>query len=116
MNKNTKKQRKDRVRSKITGTSKKPRISVFRSNKGMFVQMIDDSKGVTLVSVNQKSLAKSKIQGKSKTQIAEVVGEEFGKKAIAKKIKQAVFDKGSYKYHGRIKTLADAIRNTGIKF
>ncbi len=101
-----------RIRSKVSGTSERPRISVFKSNKGMFVQLIDDTKGITIVSVNSKEV---KTDGDKKTKSFEM-GKLLAKKAIEKKIEKAVFDKGSYKYHGRIESLASGARDGGLIF
>ncbi|PLX20605.1 50S ribosomal protein L18 [Candidatus Parcubacteria bacterium] len=112
-NKQIKKQRRHaRIRAKISGTSERPRISVFKSNKGMFVQLIDDTKGFTLVSVNSKEV---KADGDKKA-VSFEIGKLLAKKAVEKKISSAVFDKGSYKYHGRIESLASGAREGGLKF
>lgn len=101
-----------RTRAKISGTPERPRISVFKSNKGMFVQLIDDTKGFTLVSVNSKEV---KIEGDKKTKSFEM-GKLLAKKALEKKVEKAAFDKGSYRYHGRIESLASGAREGGLKF
>ncbi len=95
-------QRKLRVRSKIKKLSSRPRLSVFRSNKFIYAQVIDDAKGVTLAQAKGKD--------------SNLVGEEVAKEALSKKIKDVVFDKGEYKYHGRVKTLAEAARKRGLNF
>ncbi len=105
--------RQRRTRSNINGTAKKPRVSVFRSLSHISVQAIDDVKAVTLLAASDKELKATK---KNKTEVAALVGEAFGKKLVDKKITNIIFDKGSYKYHGRIKALADGIRKQGIKF
>jgi large subunit ribosomal protein L18 len=105
--------RQRRTRSNINGTATKPRVSVFRSLSHISVQAIDDVKAVTLVAASDKEIKATK---KTKTELATLVGEAFGKKLADKKIKEIIFDKGSYKYHGRIKALADGIRKQGIKF
>lgn len=109
-----KKKRARRVRKKISGTSKKPRLSVFRSCKHVYVQAIDDEDRVTLASSSDTSLKAKK--AKNKTEIASLVGADIGKKLLRKKIKTVVFDRAGYRYHGRIKALADAVRKSGIKF
>lgn len=101
-----------RIRAKVSGTPERPRISVFKSNRGMFVQLIDDTKGTTIVSVNSKEL---ETKGDKKTKSFEM-GKLLAKKAIEKKIEKAVFDKSSYKYHGRIESLASGAREGGLKF
>ena len=104
--------RQRRARSKINGTANKPRVSVFRSLLHINVQAIDDVAKKTLVAASDKSI---KAKG-DKTTIAALLGEEFGKKLKANKIEVIIFDKGAYKYHGRVKALADGIRKAGIKF
>lgn len=108
-------QRKRRVRAKISGTSESPRLSVFKSNRYLYAQVIDDTKGVTLVEVDSRE--KEFQGGKIKNiEIAGLVGEALAKKAIAKKIKTVRFDKSGYKYHGLIKALADGARKGGLVF
>jgi large subunit ribosomal protein L18 len=104
--------RKGRVRAKITGTNKLPRLSVFRSNKGMYLQLVDDAKGNTLASVHSKEIKKKD----KKISISFEMGKLIAKKALDKKIKQAVFDRGGYKYHGRVKAAADGAREGGLEF
>lgn len=109
----TKKQKRaKRTRSKITGTSSVPRVSVFRSLKNIYAQAIDDEKGHTLASTD---IIKRK-KGVTKVEIANEIGKSFGEKLKKLKIEKIVFDKGSFKYHGRVKSLADGIRSAGIKF
>ena len=102
---------KTRIRGKISGTAQRPRMSVFRSNKGIYVQVIDDLAGVTLVSASSKGIEEG-----TKVEIAAKVGEEIAKKALEKGITEVVFDRKGYLYHGRVKSLADAARNGGLKF
>ena len=104
--------RHKRVRSKITGTAVIPRLNLFRSNKGLFVQLINDDLGVTLVSVSEKEIKGKKV----KTDIAKEIGKLIAKKAQEKKIGKVVFDRGGYKYHGRIKAVAEGAREEGLKF
>ncbi|MBU0978966.1 MAG: 50S ribosomal protein L18 [Patescibacteria group bacterium] len=106
-----------RVRSKMMGTAVKPRVSVFRSNKSVFVQAIDDVKRVTLASVHGKSLVKSQTKKveSTKTQKAVLVGEKIGQILKEKKIKTAIFDRGANRYHGRVKAVAEGLRSQGIK-
>ncbi len=104
------KQRHKRVRAKISGTPQRPRISVFRSLKHTYAQLVDDSKGVTLVSANDYGVKKNK------TESAFAVGEELAKKAKEKKISEVVFDRGGYLYHGRVKAVAEGARKGGLKF
>lgn len=105
--------RKRRVRAKVFGTAKKPRISVFRSLRKTYVQVIDDEKGITLAAVETgKSSAKSK---KGKIEAAREAGKQIAEKCAKIKISQAVFDRGGYKYHGRVKALAEGAREGGLK-
>ncbi len=108
--------RKRRTRAKIFGTSDKPRLSVFRSNRYTYAQLIDDSVGKTMVGASTKELEKSKAKGqKSKVLLSEQLGELIAKKAVEKGIKKAVFDRGKYKYHGRIKAVAESARKGGLQ-
>ena len=109
------KQRHARVRAKIIGTSIIPRVSVFRSNRHIFVQMIDDSIGKTLLSGAVESKKKNVLKG-TKVEIAERIGEALAQKAKETGITKIVFDRGGYKYHGRVKALADGLRRGGLKF
>lgn len=109
--------RHTRVRKKISGTSETPRMSVFRSLNHIYVQIIDDTKGVTLCSAStMEKDVKSKIEGLSKTDAAKVVGKVAGEKAIALKIETVVFDRGGYLYTGRVQAVADGAREAGLKF
>ncbi|MCL5676010.1 MAG: 50S ribosomal protein L18 [Patescibacteria group bacterium] len=109
------KKRIRRIRSKVGGTVEKPRISVFRSNKYIYVQMIDDVKGRTLLAVNEKEIEKP-AKSQTKTEKARLIGQLLAQKAKAKKITGAVFDRHGYKYHGRVKALAEGARSEGLKF
>jgi len=106
--------RKIRVRSKIKGTSARPRLSVFRSNKFIYAQLINDDKAETVLGVSEKNLGKN-IKGQ-KSDKAKELGIFLAKMAISKKIKAVVFDRGSYAYHGRIKQVAQGAREGGLKF
>ena len=97
------------------GTKIAPRLSVFRSNRSIYAQIIDDTKGETLVSFSSKKLD-SKMVKKTKIEIAELVGEDLAKLAKAKKIVSVVFDRAGYKYHGRVKALAEGARKGGLRF
>jgi large subunit ribosomal protein L18 len=106
--------RQKRIRSKIRMNVERPRLSVFRSNKYIYAQIIDDTKNKTLVGVSEKELsAKQKV---TRTEKAKELGIAIAKKATTKKISKVVFDKGSYKYHGRVKALAEGAREGGLKF
>ena len=107
-----KRRRHNRVRSIIKGTAKRPRLSVYFSLKHSYAQLINDDKGVTLLSVSDKEL---KSKGKN-IKVAEELGKLIAKKAKDKKISKAVFDRGFRKYHGRVKALADSARAEGLKF
>jgi len=104
---------KKRIRHTISGTNEKPRLSVYRSNKQIYAQIIDDEKGATLVAAGsvEKEVTETK-----KAEQAKAVGKLIAAKALEKGIKEVVFDRNGYKYHGRIKTLADAARENGLKF
>jgi large subunit ribosomal protein L18 len=107
---------KKRIRKTITGTSDKPRMSVFRSNKQMYVQLVDDLKGHTLVSASSASKEISEKQGINKTEQAKLVGKLIAEKSLSQGISQVVFDRNGYLYHGRVKALAEAAREGGLKF
>lgn len=102
---------KTRIRGKISGTAARPRMTVFRSNKQIYVQLIDDLAGSTLVSASSKGIEEG-----TKCEIAAKVGEAVAKKAIEAGITEVVFDRNGYLFHGRVKSLADAARNGGLKF
>lgn len=112
--------RRTRIRAKVKGTKNRPRLSVFRSNKHIFAQLIDDVKGETLVAASDtesvKSAKNQRKSGLSKVEVASKVGQALAKKALKLGIKQVVFDRGGYKYHGRVKSLAEAAREGGLKF
>lgn len=103
------------IRQKISGTAQKPRLSVFRSNKEIYAQLIDDVNGQTLAAANsrQKDLA---AQSGNKVSIAAMVGKTLAQKAKDLGIETCVFDRGGYLYHGRVKSLADGAREGGLKF
>ena len=107
---NSKKRRQLRVRSKAKGTSLRPRLTVYRSNKHIYAQIIDDSKAITISSANDKSSKGTKIEKASN------VGKTVADAALKKGIEKVVFDRGSYAYHGRIKALAEAAREAGLNF
>ncbi|KRK88424.1 50S ribosomal protein L18 [Lentilactobacillus sunkii] len=111
-NKN-RKRRHNRVRNKISGTAERPRLNVYRSNKNIYAQIIDDVEGVTLVSA---STLDSAISSGDKTEQAAGVGKLVAQRASEKNIKDVVFDRGGYLYHGRVQALADAARENGLEF
>jgi large subunit ribosomal protein L18 len=106
--------RKTRIRARVQGTVAKPRLSVFRSNQHIYAQVIDDVKGQTLVGASESEL--KSVEKVKKADRAKEVGLLIAKKAAAKKISSVVFDKGSYKYHGRVKAVAEGAREGGLKF
>jgi large subunit ribosomal protein L18 len=107
--------RKRRIRGSLEGTTERPRLAVFRSNRHISVQVIDDAKSVTLVAATTlESELKGKVTGS--VEGAKAIGGLIAKRALAKNISQVVFDRSGYLYHGRIKALADAAREAGLKF
>jgi large subunit ribosomal protein L18 len=105
---------KRRIRKRVSGTSKVPRLSVFRSNKQIYAQLIDDINGVTLASAS--SFKNKAVESKSKSEQAAVIGKEVAEKALKAGIESVVFDRNGYLYHGRVKSLADSAREGGLKF
>ncbi|GAA0323451.1 50S ribosomal protein L18 [Bacillus carboniphilus] len=109
------KKRHARVRSKLTGTAERPRLNVFRSNKYIYVQLIDDVNGLTVASASSKEKDLG-LESTGNVDAATKVGELIAKRAVEKGFKEVVFDRGGYLYHGRIKALADAARENGLEF
>lgn len=109
--------RKKRIRKNIFGNQDRPRMSVFRSSKHIYAQIIDDTKGTTLVSAStlDKEYLDNKVEGK-KVDIAKAVGNLIGKRALDNGIKQVVLDRNGFLYHGRIKALSDGAREAGLNF
>jgi large subunit ribosomal protein L18 len=107
--------RKKRIRARITGTMERPRLSIFRSNSHLYVQLVDDVKGHTLVAA---STGEEENKGKLRLNLegAKGLGTLLAKRALAKNISAVAFDRSGYLYHGKIKALADAARETGLKF
>ena len=114
----TKVSRRDRIkrgiRKRLSGSSERPRLSVYRSNKGIYAQVIDDQAGVTLVSVS--SLAKDFSASGTKVEQSKAVGKLLAEKALAAGISKVVFDRNGYLYHGRVKSLAEGAREAGLDF
>ncbi|MEA1872735.1 MAG: 50S ribosomal protein L18 [Chloroflexota bacterium] len=108
--------RHKRVRRKVIGTALRPRLCVFRSLNHIYAQLIDDSEGRTLVSMSTLDPQGGKANGMAKTKKAEVVGTLLAEKALNRGIDCVVFDRGGYKYHGRVKALAEAAKQAGLKF
>jgi large subunit ribosomal protein L18 len=106
-----------RVRKHVVGTPERPRLSVFRSLHHIYAQVIDDSRGHTLVSASSiDSGVEARLQGLTKTEQARVVGGVLAERALGQGIEKVVFDRGGYKYQGRVKALADAARENGLEF
>jgi len=113
------KRRHIRVRKQLSGIPERPRLNVFRSLNHIYAQVIDDTKGVTLVSASSLDAGVREAEvtnGKGKTEHASLVGKLVAERALEAGITQVVFDRGGYKYHGRVKALADASREAGLKF
>jgi large subunit ribosomal protein L18 len=109
--------RHQRVRARVTGTPQRPRLCVFRSLNHIYAQVIDDAKGTTLAAASTlEPELKGTSGGKKKTARAELAGSLLAKRAIEKGISTVVFDRGGYKYHGRVKAFAEAARQAGLKF
>ena len=102
-----------RIRKKMEGSSTRPRLSVYRSNKQIYCQLIDDATGTTLASASSKDEA---VAGENKSELAAKVGELIGSRAQALNISEVVFDRGGYLFHGRVKALAEGARSKGLKF
>jgi large subunit ribosomal protein L18 len=105
--------RRRRVRAKIRGSGERPRLSVYRSNRGVFAQLIDDEAGRTIAAVNW---TEGDLRGMSSMDQAKKAGELIAKRAIDAKVETVVFDRGGYRYHGRVKALAEGAREGGLKF
>ena len=113
--KNAKKERRrGKIRAKISGTSERPRLSVFRSNTGLFLQIVNDNEQKTLVSANSKEIKVKKSE--TKVDVAFQLGKLIGERAIEKKISKVVFDRGGNQFHGRVKAVADGAREAGLSF
>lgn len=104
--------RHDRVRAKVSGTAEVPRLNVFRSNKGLYIQLIDDVAGKTIASVIDAEVK----AGKTKVEKSKEAGKIIAKKALEKNIKKVVFDRGGYQYHGRTQAVAEGAREGGLEF
>jgi len=106
-----------RIRNRVKGTAQTPRLAVFRSNKHMYAQLIDDVAGVTLAAAStMEAEIAGKLETTSNIEAAQAVGEAIAKKAIEKGITEAVFDRGGYVYHGKVAALAEAAREAGLQF
>ncbi|GGB49427.1 50S ribosomal protein L18 [Virgibacillus dakarensis] len=109
------KKRHMRVRKKLFGTEQRPRLNVYRSNKHIYAQLIDDTKGLTLASASTKDKELT-LEASGNVEAAKQIGELIAKRAQDKGFKSVVFDRGGYLYHGRVKALADAARDAGLEF
>lgn len=109
--------RHDRVRAKVMGTAERPRLCVFRSLNHIYAQVVDDLSGHTIACASTLDAdLKDELTGKTKINEAELVGSLVSKRSLSKGISQVIFDRGGYKYHGRVKALAEAARQGGLKF
>jgi large subunit ribosomal protein L18 len=121
INKNSKERllkKRARIRKKISGTPSRPRFTVYRSEKHIYAQIIDDSAGKTLVTAStlSKDLKEEIAKVKSPLEVCKMIGKATAKKALEKNIKEVVFDRNGYLYHGRVKAIADGAREAGLKF
>jgi large subunit ribosomal protein L18 len=109
--------RQRRVRAKIHGTAERPRLNIFRSNENIFAQLINDDLGHTIASAStiDKELA-AKVDGKTKSEAAKIVGQMLGERAKKAGVEAVVFDRAGFQYHGRVAALADGARDAGLKF
>ena len=106
-----------RVRRHVSGVTERPRLAVFRSLKHVYAQVIDDTQSVTLAAASSlEEQVRSQRDGKPKTDVSKLVGGLIAQRAVSKGVKAVVFDRGGYKYHGRVKALADAAREGGLAF
>jgi large subunit ribosomal protein L18 len=109
--------RRAHVRKRVVGTPERPRLNVFRSLKHIYAQVIDDSQGHTIAAASTVDKeVREQIVGMNKTEQAQVVGRVVAERALAKGVKKVVFDRAGYKYHGRVKALAEAARKAGLEF
>lgn len=106
---------KNRIRKIVSGTETQPRLSVFRSNKEIYAQIVDDVTGKTISAASSRDKDISSVKG-TKVEIATLVGKSIGEKAVKSGVEKIAFDRGGYLYHGRVKSLADAAREAGLKF
>ncbi len=114
MPKTTKERRTKRSRTSVARSEERPRVTVFRSNKYIYSQIVDDETGTTLVTIDD--ISRDAHKGKTKKEAAKELGKTLAERALEKDIKEVVFDKGSYKYHGRVKSFAEGAREGGLIF
>ncbi|MBN2169590.1 MAG: 50S ribosomal protein L18 [Actinobacteria bacterium] len=108
--------RRKSIRKKLSGTREKPRLSVFRANKNMHCQVIDDTNGITIASASTLEKEFKILSGVTKTEASRKLGEAIARRAVEKGVSEIVFDRSGYKYHGRVKALAESARENGLKF
>lgn len=108
--------RHSRLRKRVAGSSERPRLNIFRSNQHIYAQVIDDVAGNTLVAASTNEKGWAEADGKTKTEQAKIVGRLVAERALSAGVSKVVFDRGGFKYHGRIKALADAAREAGLNF
>ncbi len=107
---------KARIRATLEGVAESPRLCVFRSNRHLYVQLVDDLKGHTIAAASSAEAELGHVKGVRSISVAKEVGALIAKRALAKKVTSVVFDRGGYPYHGRVRALADAAREAGLKF
>ena len=111
------KRRQRRIRARIQGSAERPRLNVFRSTNHIYAQLIDDSTGVTLAAASTLDQTLREVTAAlKKAEAARLVGQTLGERALAAGLQEAVFDRGGYRYHGRVAALAEGARNAGLKF
>ena len=108
--------RRYRIRSRVVGSAERPRLSVFRSSKHIYAQVIDDLRGVTLAAASSREDLATRVEGKGKTAVSTAVGKLVAERAREKGVEKVCFDRGGYLYHGRVKALADGARAGGLNF
>jgi large subunit ribosomal protein L18 len=108
--------RRYRIRKRVSGNGDRPRLSVFRSAKHIYAQLIDDLSGTTLACASSRETLEGKVEGKGKTAVGTAVGKLLAERAQSKGVKKVAFDRGGYLYHGRVKALADGARAGGLEF
>ena len=106
---------KKKIRSRVNGSTTRPRLTVFRSNSEIYAQLVDDSTGKTIMTISSVGKSNSKMKG-TKSEKAKSIGAAIAKKAVEQGIKEVVFDRNGYLYHGRVKAVADGARENGLKF
>ena len=108
--------RRYRIRKRVSGTTGRPRLSVFRSARQIYAQLIDDVNGSTIVAASSREALGARVEGKGKTALSKAVGKLVAERALEKGITEVAFDRGGYLYHGRVKALAEGARAAGLKF